>query len=110
MKNKRIGLLGLGLSMLMAGGIGTAQVSQAGNSPLTQNQRSSGEMKATAPTKSTRHKSVIAQAGNLDIIYEGGVFGLTPMQYGTKYGNGKSKKGKTNFLRLSHNAKIKRKK
>jgi hypothetical protein len=108
-KKKSIGLIGMALALGLAGGLGTAQISQTAltNAPVQQSQRS-GEMKATAPTKSISYRSVIAQAGGLDVIYEGGVFGLTPMQYGMQYGNGKSRKGKHNRLRYSHNAKLKR--
>jgi len=108
MKNRRIGMMAAAFAIGLAGSLGTAQVSQSTTAPLSQNQRSTGEIKATSPTKSVRHKSVVAQAGGLDVIYEGGVFGMTPMQYGMKYGNGKSRKGKTNFARLSHNAKVSR--
>ena len=110
MAKKKFGLIGMALAIAMAGGIGTAQVSQSTvASPISQNQRSS-EMKATAPTKSISRRSVIAQAGGLDVIYEGGNHGLSPMQYGMQYGNGKSRKIKHNRLRYSHNAKLKRRK
>lgn len=35
-----------------------------------------------------------------------GKFGLTPKEYGMRYGNGNSRKGKTNYTRMSHNAKV----
>lgn len=110
MAKKKLGLIGMALAVAMAGGLGAAQVSQSTvASPISQNQRS-GEMKATAPTKSVSRKIVAAHSGGLDIIQEGGVFGLTPMQYGMQYGNGKSRKIKHNRLRYSHNAKLKRRK
>lgn len=34
-------------------------------------------------------------------------YGMSPKQYGILYGHG-NRKGKTNFLRLAHNAKLKR--
>lgn len=34
-------------------------------------------------------------------------YGMSPKQYGILYGRG-NRKGKTNFLRLAHNAKLKR--
>lgn len=110
-KKKNIGLIGMALAMGLAGGLGTAQVSQSSvtNSPISQNQRS-GEMKATAPRKSVSRKIVVDYSGGMDIIQEGGVFGMTPMQYGISYGNGKSKNVKHNRLRYSHNAKLKRRK
>lgn len=105
-------MMAAAFAMAMAGSLGTAQVAQTAQSAPQQSQSSRGasmqEMKATAPTKSTRNRSVIAQAGGLDVIREGGVFGMTPMQYGMRFGNGKSRKGKTNFARLSHNAKVRR--
>lgn len=109
MKKKKFGLLGMAIAMSLAGGIGTAQVGQSlANAPVTQNQRSASDMKATAPTKASRNRSIVGQAGGLDVLYEGGNFGLTPMQYGMRYGNGKSRKIKHNRLRYSHNAKVNR--
>lgn len=111
MTKKKIGFIGMALAIAMAGGLGTAQISQSAvtNSPISQNQRS-GEMKATAPTKSVRRKIVAQQSGGLDIIHEGGDYGMSPMQYGISHGNGKSRKIKHNRLRYSHNAKLKRRK
>lgn len=110
MAKKKIGLIGMALAIAMAGGLGAAQVSQSSlNTPVSQNQRT-GEMKATAPTKSVSRKIVAQQSGGLDIIHEGGVYGMSPKQYGMAYGNGKSRKVKHNRLRYSHNAKLKRRK
>lgn len=95
-------------AMGIAGSLGTAQVGQTAQASPAQSSRGASmqEMKATTPTISTRHRSVIAQAGGLDVIREGGVFGMTPMQYGMRFGNGKSRKGKVNYARMSHNAKV----
>lgn len=109
MKKKKFGILGMAIAMSLAGGIGVAQVGQSlANAPVTQNQRSASDMKATAPTKSTFRRSIYAQSGGLDVIREGGEYGMSPMQYGMRYGNGKSRKIKHNRLRYSHNAKVNR--
>ena len=108
-KKKSTGLIGMALALGLAGGLGTAQITQTAltNAPIQQSQRS-GEMKATTPTKSVSRKIVYQQSGGLDVIQEGGVYGLSPKQYGMQYGNGKSRKVKHNRLRYSHNAKLKR--
>lgn len=94
------------LALGLAGSLGTAQTSQA-YVPGAQHQRSvGGEMKGTVPTKQTNKKQIISQVGGLDIIGMGGRFGMTPKEYGMIYGNGKSRKGKVNFARMSHNAKV----
>lgn len=96
-------------ALALAGGLGTAQVGQS-NIPSQQTFQSQRDMKATRPTKSIRHKTIVEQSGGLDVIRDGGEFGLTPMQYGMRYGNGKSRNVKNNMLRYSHNAKVKRRK
>lgn len=107
-KRKGLGILGMAIAMGLAGGIGTAQVGQSTTAPQTQNQRSASEMKATAPTKSTFRRSIYAQSGGLDVVIDGGVHGMSPKEYGMRYGNGNSRKVKHNRLRYSHNAKEKR--
>jgi hypothetical protein len=112
MKAKKIGVIASAMAIGMAGMLGTAQVSQS--TVVNQQQQTRNlptqEIKSTAPRKSVSRKSIIAQAGGLDVVLEGGVFGLTPKQYGMRFGNGKSRLGKVNKLRLSHNAKLKRRK
>jgi hypothetical protein len=109
MAKKKIGLIGTALAFALAAGLGTAQVTHTSinNAPTSQAQRS-GEMKATQPRKSVSRKIVAQHSGGLDIIHEGGDYGMSPKQYGLSYGNGKSRKVKHNRLRYSHNAKLKR--
>ncbi|MDP3561715.1 MAG: hypothetical protein Q8R83_06030 [Legionellaceae bacterium] len=109
-RRKSLGMMAAAFAIAMAGSLGSAQVAQTSQANPMQSSRGASmqEMKATTPTKSTRHRSVVAQAGGLDVIREGGVFGLTPMQYGMRFGNGKSRKGKTNMLRVSKNAKLRK--
>jgi len=112
MRRDKLGVIAAGMVLGVAGMLGTAQVSQS----TVVNQQSQSrnlptqEIKATEPKKYGRRKSVIAQAGGLDVVEEhyGGIFGLTPKQYGMQYGHGGSRIGKSNRLRLSHNAKLKR--
>lgn len=106
---RKIGFMAAALALGLAGSLGTAQTSQA-YVPGAQHQRSvGGEMKGTVPTKQTSKKQIISQIGGLDIIGMGGRFGMTPKEYGMIYGNGKSRKGKTNMIRVAKRARMKRK-
>lgn len=65
------------------------------------------EYKATAGKKLVKEKiSVNDITGGLDFDRSYRDFGLTPKEYGMRYGNGGSKR--SNRLRYSHNAKVKR--
>ena len=54
--------------------------------------------------------SVTNYIGGLPLVTEftGGTYGLSPKEYGMRYGNGKSRKHKTNMLRISKQAKSRR--
>lgn len=50
----------------------------------------------------------VRQSGGMDLVTVLPNTGLTPKEYGIRYGNGKSRKSKTNYLRLSRRYKIRR--
>lgn len=56
----------------------------------------------------TVKKSTIKQIGGLDLVTEftGKPFGLTPKEYGIRFGNGRSKKSKINKIQRSHLYKV----
>ncbi|WP_025142737.1 hypothetical protein [Pedobacter jeongneungensis] len=95
--NKRF-IIGAALSALMFGGAGA---SAATNSVGTYKEMKSGAIE----TRQQRHQRVVFQGGGLDLI-EHGAPGLSPKAYGMLVGNGGSKR--SNRLRYSHNAKLKR--
>jgi len=64
------------------------------------------EIKAIKESRQHAQKQAADVIGGTRVI-AGGTPGLTPKQYGILYGHGNTK-GKTNFLRLAHNAKLKR--
>ena len=79
-----------------------AQVKQSNEITVTQQQKATrSEVKVTKQI--TRHN--VAGSG-LDLVTRG-AFGMTPKEYGIRYGHG-NRKGKTNFLRLSHSHKVAR--
>lgn len=104
----KFGLLGAGFAMALAGLMGTAQASQ----PLTaqtQNVRTSGELNATREYRKSKEAININVDGGLDFnpfLFNDA--GLSPKEYGLRFGTGASRKGKSNRLRYSHNAKLNR--
>lgn len=54
--------------------------------------------------------SVTNYIGGLPLVtgFSGGAFGLTPKEYGLRFGNGKCRKHKTNMLRVSKQSKSRR--
>jgi hypothetical protein len=92
-------------ALSMAGLAGSGQVASAKTLATAAN---TVEYKATNDRKAKKEKiSVNHVTGGLDFDH-GKPFGLTPKEYGMRYGNGGSKR--SNRLRYSHNAKVKRRK
>lgn len=97
-------LSALALAGLGGSGMALQQAKVANTDAVTVQANS----KATRERKSAKEKiSVNDVTGGLDFNH-GGEFGLTPKQYGQQFGNGGSKR--SNRLRYSHNAKVKRRK
>jgi len=101
MRKSRFGI-GAGFMMALAGVMGSAQAMQ----PLAQAAQSTQkEMKSTAAKYVARSERKVHSAGGLDLVQRG-EYGMSPKEYGLRYGNGASKKHKSNRLRLGHSAKI----
>ncbi len=62
------------------------------------------ETKATAARPVSKYK-VMREVGGLDLVTHG-MPGLSPKEYGLRYGNGKSKRHKTNKIQRSHGYKV----
>lgn len=89
--------------MALVGLMGTAQASQP---VLTHNEAKSADFKATGAKHTTRAERKVHSVGGLDLI-QTGEYGMSPKEYGIRYGHG-NKASRGNRLRLSHNAKLKR--
>jgi hypothetical protein len=104
-KRSRLSMIGAGFAMALAALTGGVQGSQAYvNTPITQGQTSK-DMKATPAKQARQTEHVVNTAGGLDLVQRG-EYGMSPMQYGMRYGTGASRKNKSNRLRYSHNAKV----
>jgi len=103
MKRSKLSMLGAGFAMALAGLMGSAQAGQ----PTLVTSQNVNDFKGVRETKRETKNIEINNTGGLDFppIYLPEP-GLTPMQYGLRYGTGASRKGKSNRLRLSHNAKV----
>lgn len=103
MKRKpTFGKLGIGFALALAGLAGTTQPATIVKQNTHQEQQ-----KATAKKVVANHHVVRENVGGLDLVQHG-EYGMSPKEYGIRFGNGKSRKAKTNYNRLSHNAKIER--
>lgn len=96
-------MLGAGFAMALAGLTGSAQAAQ----PTLVTSQNVQEIKGVKETKRETKNIEVNNTGGLDFppihLPEPG---LTPKEYGMRYGNGASRKGKSNRLRYGHNAKI----
>ena len=103
MKRKpTFGKLGIGFALALAGLAGTAQPTA-----LVKQHTHQEQQKATAKRLVEKHRLVRENVGGLDLIQRG-EYGMSPKEYGLRFGNGKSRKGKTNFNKVSHSYKVKR--
>ncbi|MEM3318683.1 MAG: hypothetical protein QXT80_03965 [Thermoplasmatales archaeon] len=104
MKTKRV---------LGAIGVAAASIAMMGNPSQAYVNQSQAtvqyEAKATQKEQKVQQKKVIHNVGGsgLDLVTLGDS-GLSPKEYGMRFGNGKSKKGKTNYLKIKHNYKVKK--
>jgi hypothetical protein len=99
MRRNRTSMLGMGFALALSGIVGGAHATQVMS-------RSLQEVKATAVNYKERAERKVHSAGGLDLMQRG-EYGMSPMEYGMRYGHGNGK-GRTNKLRCSHNAKLKR--
>lgn len=91
----------LSLAIALAGLTGAAQTSAS----LLQS--SFNEMKATAAKHSQSSNKIYKMIGGLPVTTILPDYGMSPKEYGMRYGRG-NRNGKSNRLRYSHNAKMKR--
>lgn len=91
----------------IAGSLGSAQATQP---VLTQDTRTATEIKSTPAQQTKKKVSHVKIVGGLDLVHESyHSYGMSPMEYGMKYGHGNKKKH-TNTLRISHNHKVAKRK
>lgn len=101
----RIGTIGAGVAIALAGALGAGQTAQAMVPASTQ----VTEMKGTAAKTQSRKSEYRAEVGGIPLVTHYPDYGMSPKEYGIRFGHG-NKKGKLNKLRLAHNAKLKRRK
>lgn len=104
MKRSRFGI-GAGFMLALAGLMGGAHATQPYVN--TSSATSAGkDLKATEAKQQRNAYRKVHSAGGLDLLQKG-EFGMSPKEYGLRFGHGNGK-GKSNRLRLTHNAKLKR--
>lgn len=96
----------------MVGGVGLAAAAMmlAGNpAPAQANQtvKQNHEVRGVTPERKTSRHQIKNTIGGIPTISFGGIPGLSPKEYGIRFGNGKSRKSKTNMLHVSRKAKLK---
>ncbi len=101
MRKRSIGMMGLALAM--AGALGAAPAQPVSQAPGTT--QSTQDMKATPPKQREKKTKFVREVGGIPLM-QTGVFGLTPREYGLRFGNGASRKSKSNYLRMAHNSKV----
>ena len=89
--------------MALAGSLGLAQTTQVNNTNTRAN-----EIKATDLTSNRTSRKIINEVGGIPLVTYHPNYGLSPKEYGMRFGNGNYRKVKHNRLRYSHNAKLKR--
>ena len=100
------GRAGRALAIALAGLMGSAQTASLATTKLAEQIK---VMKATREYRKNNEAININAYGGLDFPTQyTNDFGMSPMQYGLLYGSGKSRNKKSNRKRLSHNAKLKR--
>ncbi|RZJ91878.1 MAG: hypothetical protein EOO20_03820 [Chryseobacterium sp.] len=106
MNKRRFGLIAA--AMGMAGLMGGVQATQPLNAQH-QEVRTTGELKATRETRKSKEAINVNIDGGLDFnkfLFNDS--GLSPKEYGLRFGTGESRKNKSNRLRFTHNAKLRR--
>jgi hypothetical protein len=104
MKKNRLGIIGMGL-MAMATLATPASLAEA-NTPVSQTVSQSNS-KAIQPIKERKGYHQKYSIGGLDMVQNGVNYGLSPKEYGQKFGCTNHNK-KSNKLRVKHNYKVKR--
>ncbi|MBB2148817.1 hypothetical protein [Pedobacter gandavensis] len=100
MKRNRLSMLGAGFALALAGFTGSAQAAQSLTATVQ------NEIKAK-PAKHTQTYTIHNTVGGIPLTTFLPDYGMSPKEYGMRFGHG-NRKGKSNRLRYSHNAKMKR--
>src|SRR5690606_30702112 len=87
-------------------GLATAMAMASPAAAATNVAQHAKEVKAVTSEAKARHRHEVRSLGGHPLVTTS-VPGLTPKQYGILYGHG-NRSNKTNHLRLSHDAKLKR--
>lgn len=95
----------------MVGGVGLAAAAMllaANPAPAQANQtaKQNHEVRGITPDRKSARYQIQNTIGGIPTISFGGIPGLSPKEYGIRFGNGKSRKGKTNMLHVSRKAKM----
>jgi hypothetical protein len=96
--------IAIAMCLGLAGMTGTAQAMQ---SLAHTTHVSQEEMKAIGAKHTKKYKITEETIGGIPLVSYLPDYGMSPKEYGMKYGHG-NRKGKSNRLRFSHNAKLKR--
>lgn len=104
MRKKTIGMLGAGIALSLAAAMGAGQIGGATTVPV-QTEQGKSDFKATPPKQREKKTKIVNEIGGIPLM-QTGEFGLTPREYGMRFGTGASRKGKNNFQRMAHNAKV----
>lgn len=75
------------------------------NEIKTSHEQKQTATKETVSKKVTRHN---VNGSGLDMVRIGGDYGMSPKEYGIRFGNGRSKKSKVNFAKISAQKKVSR--
>lgn len=106
-KSNKFAIVGAGFALAVAALAGsTSPQTVFANKDVKVEQQKEQRNALAMQTKAT-HRIVRENVGGLDLV-QSGDYGMSPKEYGLRFGNGKSKNGKANFNRMSHNAKLKR--
>lgn len=106
---RAIGVIGLGIASAMLATTPAPVISaqNAEQSSNQQNHHQNNEVRGITPKRTTSKYQVRNSIGGIPLeSYSLGIPGLTPKEYGIRFGNGKSRKGKTNMLHVSRKAKM----
>lgn len=104
MKRNRLSMLGAGFAMALAGLMGTAQATQP---VLTHHEARSSDYKDTGAKHTQKAGYKEQTIGGIPLATLLPDYGMSPKEYGMRYGHGNGS-GRGNRLRLSHDAKLKR--
>lgn len=96
---------------LIAGAIGLAGLMGIGQIAQSRVNEAAATRSESQPIKATRERKVSpyqhqVEIGGIPLTHHIPSYGMSPKEYGMRFGNGGSKR--SNRLRYSHNAKVKR--